>query len=197
MGGTASTRGVSSKKAQEEPISSEELEKLVDLVLPPYAHSMDTITGEDIKLVRLSWKMIHDDKSRHFSKLRQEKEVNAKSCLEYFNCTFYRRLFGFYPNAAAFFTKSHHPSKKRFLSKALSLAFLHLNDKEEFDAMFTKLAHKHNEMGIRANEYVIFCNVLLWTVKGACLQSAPHITLLSSRLQLISSTLSIYLSGQF
>ena len=44
----------------------------------------------------------------------------------------------------------------------ISMTLMHLDEKEEFEAMFAKLAEKHNQMGVRAADYAIFADVLLW-----------------------------------
>ena len=115
------------------------------------------MSREHLRMAKCSWRSIHDDKSRHFRSLKKaNKQMQFRNSLEYFKHLFYTRLFDLHPWTQAFFASKHPPAKKAFLSKMISMTLLHLDEEQEFAAMFEKIAEKHNNMGVRAVDYAIF-----------------------------------------
>ena len=55
-------------------------------------------------------------------------------------------------------------SQGKFLVKMISLSLSMLNEQEKFELVIRKLAEVHNERGVKAVEYGIMGEVLLWSL---------------------------------
>ena len=75
---------------------------------------------------------------------------------------FYSRLFDVHPMCRGMFKNE---AQGKFFVKMVSLSVSLLDDKESFTKALVKLTETHNERGVKAIEYGIVGEVLLWTLR--------------------------------
>ena len=61
--------------------------------------------------------------------------------------------------------KTGMQSQGKFLVKLMTLSISMLNEKDKFDNIIRRLAAVHNERGVKAVEYGIMGEVLIWALK--------------------------------
>jgi len=143
--------------------------EVVAVMMPIYFVN-ENVTKNDCTQAINSWNLILNDKGPGFDAKRGQLGYEQASCIMYFYDAFYSRLFDVNPMARPMF-KSGMKSQGKFLVKMISLSISLLDDTEKFNQTLTKLTEVHNDRGVKAVEYGIVGEVLVWTLRR-CLGTA-------------------------
>jgi hemoglobin-like flavoprotein len=130
----------------------------------------EDVSKQDCTNAINSWNLVLNDNSPGFNAKRGQPGYEQASCIMFFYDSFYSRLFDVHPMARPMF-KSGMKSQGKFLVKMISLSISLLDDNEKFTQTLTKLTEVHNDRGVKAVEYGIVGEVLLWTLRR-CLGTA-------------------------
>eukprot|EP01031_Cornospumella_fuschlensis_P026019 gene26019-31421_t len=160
MGGSASTHQqvpklVDLRKTEEE---------IVRFVMPLF-YTKAPITPEEKAAAEKAWKMIINNHCSYFFELKaQHPEIEHKTVTEYFYDVFYNRFFDVNPSCRGLFQKSIS-KQGSFLIRMISLLLQEVDEAEKLQKTLSNLTHLHNKIGVKAVEYSIMGEVLLYTVK--------------------------------
>lgn len=142
----------------------------VQLMMPDFYIQDVVVLEDDIKYARASWKCILEDSSPVFTQLKSSSSFSSSTCLTWFYDTFYARLFDINPSAKVFFKNTNMQAQGRVLCGVISTALNQLKNPDGFIQLLTKMTHVHSERGIRAMQYGIIGDVLIYSLR-ACLGS--------------------------
>lgn len=139
--------------------------QVVQLMFPLYF--VDTpFTYEDGKVCQLNWKLITSNSCCHFHDTRivatEENRIYPQNAEDWFFEVFYRRLFDLQPSSRALFKGIGAHSKMLF--SFFNFMFLRANEEKAFTSRVSELAKSHCRMGVKAFEYGMFGEVILWTL---------------------------------
>lgn len=154
MGGASSTNVQSKRSVQD-----------VCGVMMPVYYTTSPVTEIDHKRANETWDLILDDKSPLYLEGQKDPAFAAEygSCIMFFYDTFYKRLFDVHPMCKPMF-KSGMKAQGKALVKIVTLSLSMFNEDEKFDAVLNKLATVHNERGVKAVEYGIMGETLIWAL---------------------------------
>lgn len=162
MGGSVST----TQKVAERVSTSAMESEVIPFVMPIY-YTTEPLTTVELEEAMRVWKMILNNRSEHFNalkKLNAEKNVKeAENCQEYFMHLFYLRLFDIHPNCQSLFTRSIHKQGSFFL-RYISMCVAEASEPEKLDKTMETLANIHNKLGVKAVEYGIAGEAILYTL---------------------------------
>lgn len=142
----------------------------ITAVMMPIYYVNEQVTKADCTQAINSWNLVLNDTAPGFNAHRGEPGYEQASCIMFFYDAFYSRLFDVHPMARPMF-KSGMKSQGKFLVKMISLSISLLDDADKFNQTLTKLTEVHNDRGVKAVEYGIVGEVLIWTLRR-CLGSA-------------------------
>lgn len=137
---------------------------VVGVMFPVY-YTESEVTESDHKLANETWDLILDDTSPLYMEGQKDPAFAAEygSCIMFFYDTFYRRLFDVHPMCKAMF-KSGMKAQGKALVKIVTLSLSMFHEDARFDAVLAKLATVHNERGVKAVEYGIMGESLIWAL---------------------------------
>ena len=140
------------------------IEDVVAVMMPVY-YTDSAVTETDHDVCQKSWDMILDDTSPHYIECCKDTKFSQEfgSCIMYFYDTFYKRLFDVHPMCKSMF-KSGMKAQGKALVKIVTLSLSMFHDDDKFDAVLSKLAVVHNERGVKAVEYGIMGESLIWAL---------------------------------
>lgn len=146
-------------------IEGEDLDRIVSVLMPVYYIPNADVTAADIAVAKQSWKLIIDETSVAFKTMKDnEPTFHHTSCISWFFCNFYSRLFDIHPLCKPLFVNGLQ-SQGIFLVKLISLTLNQLEDSQNFRSNMSELARRHCERGVKAIEYGIVGTVLFWTIR--------------------------------
>lgn len=149
--------GSSVSSVNYELLKKSKTDDIVKLLMPLY-YIEEPLTVEEHKLASDSWDNILNSRSPIFKdKKKNQKNFFYPDCVSFFYHRFYSRLFDIYPGAKELFMNTR--SNGKFLVKMISLSLSEFDDPEKFEATLIKLAHLHNEKGIKALECIHIKNI--------------------------------------
>jgi len=148
--------------ANDKPLLRSE-EDVVKLMLPVY-YTPHSIDAKERKLAVDSWNLIITAQSPEYLARKKTPEFPYASCLTFFYESFFSRLFDIHPMCRPLFRKGTQ-SQGAFIVKMISLALSELEDPEKFEKALITLAQVHYHRGVKAVEYGIVGEVLLWVFK--------------------------------
>eukprot|EP00981_Chlorochromonas_danica_P007377 scaffold1699_cov252-Ochromonas_danica.AAC.11 len=140
------------------------VEEILRFVTPVY-HTRQPLSPKELEAVILTWRMIAGNKCPEFNRLREANpNLEWKICPEYFPIVFYDRLFDVHPQCRQLFLR---PINKQggYLVQYLSLCIDQLTDPIKLKQSLIYLAQVHNKIGIKAYEYGIVGECLLWALE--------------------------------
>mmetsp|Transcript_417 Transcript_417/g.706 ORF Transcript_417/g.706 Transcript_417/m.706 type:complete len:226 (-) Transcript_417:1614-2291(-) len=166
MGGVPSS--VTELKEDKDTHPGRSDEEIINLVMPLY-HTNEPLTSEELAAAVKAWKMIMNDKSQHFKDIKKKfkdmgEEYEHSNCMELFYHTFYTRLFDVHPISKTLFHRSIN-KQGTFFVRFISMAIDLMKDEEKWFKNFKNLTDIHNKMGVKAVEYGMVGEVLLFAIK--------------------------------
>lgn len=170
MGGTNSTAS-SNERARKQNASKNDVKvkdsakDIVKLMMPVY-YNDSPCTREERDAASAVWQMILSNSAPAFLEQRkasQEFYRRFTTSIMYFSHCFYARLFNIHPMARDLFKDMK--SQGKFLVKMISLSLSEINDGAKFEQTLVKLAEIHNERGVKAVEYGVVGEVLIFAIR--------------------------------
>lgn len=159
MGGTNSTAN------KNKVTMSDGTKDIVKLMMPVY-YNDSPITKDEHGAAAAVWQMILSNSAPAFLEQRkasQEFYRRFTTSIMYFSHCFYSRLFNIHPMARDLFKDMK--SQGKFLVKMISLSLSEMSDATKFEQTLMKLAEIHNERGVKAVEYGVVGEVLIYAIK--------------------------------
>lgn len=158
MGGSqsASTSKVEPKESSRD---------IVNLMMPVY-YNDTKITKEEHGAASAIWQMILNNSAPAFLEQRKASQDFYRrftTSIMYFSHCFYSRLFNIHPMARDLFKDMK--SQGKFLVKMISLSLSEMSDADKFESTLIKLAEIHNERGVKAVEYGVVGEVLIYSIR--------------------------------
>lgn len=132
----------------------------------PVYYNESMITRDEHAAASACWQMILNNTAPAFLEQRkasQEFYRRFTTSIMYFSHCFYARLFNIHPMAKDLFKDMK--SQGKFLVKMISLSLSEMSDAEKFEKTLIKLAEIHNDRGVKAVEYGVVGEVLIYSIR--------------------------------
>jgi len=141
------------------------------LVMPIYYTKVE-LTIEEKEAALTVWKLISSNKAPNYLALKQSSIATNDTfkyalCSEFFYDIFFDRLSDVHPASRPLFSKSGQRMRQYFLASITMLLSL-IEIPEKFNKTLIHLAHVHNKIGVKAIEYGIVGEVLMYTIQKCC-----------------------------
>jgi len=166
MGGNLS----STNKTLQIPIQSKGItEEAAKCLVMPIYYTKAPLTMEEKESATAVWKMISSNKAPNYiaQKLQNPSTFKYALCSEFFYDIFFDRLSDVHPASRPLFSKSGQRMRQYFLASITMLLNL-METPEKFNKTLIHLANVHNKIGVKAIEYGIVGEVLMYTVQKCC-----------------------------
>jgi hypothetical protein len=151
MGGTPSTNVPVTVVAQK-LVSLDEMEKEIIEFVKPIYYTDVPITEEEMNAAVNVWKLILNNRSEAFFKIKKEDPtIEFETCMDFFFHTIYTRLFDIHPDCRGLFHRSIN-KQGSFLLRFISMCIADWNDQQKWDKTLIQLANIHNKLGVKAVE---------------------------------------------
>ena len=138
-------------------------QELAELMMPLYYVRNVVVTEDDISKASSGWNMILEGRAESFIEYRNSLSNGSESSIEWFSNVFYGRLFDVNPSSRKLF-KENASTQARVLQAIISTALSQLHDPTTFGKTMTQLAHVHVKRGVKAVQFGIAGDVLLWSL---------------------------------
>jgi len=136
---------------------------IVQIMMPLYYIS-SPLTSEDTNLAIKSWNTIlNNESTKYNNELILGNLNNINSCKEWFEISFYQRLFDVHPLSKNMFSNPN--TQGRFLTSLISFIFTALDNEEKVKSRLIELALNHCKRGVKVCEYAILGDVMFWSLK--------------------------------
>lgn len=169
MGGSVSTNN----KTLQVPIQKSGLNGAISpdvcksMIMPIY-YTKEDLTEEETEAATSAWKLISNNKAPNYLLYkRTNPQFQYALCADFFYDIFFDRLNDVHPGASHLFSKTGQRMRQYFLASITMLMTL-MGNKDKFDKTLNHLAQVHNKIGVKAIEYGIVGEVLLFTIKKCC-----------------------------
>eukprot|EP01039_Chlorochromonas_danica_P003167 gene3167-3468_t len=143
------------------PLPVEEFDKVCGLMLPTY-FDREPLTEEKLALASTVWHIILNNGAPRYVTLCKSPSFKEQypNAVLYFTDVFFNRLFDVHPNFIP--ALSRIKDRVKFVSDVIAFALSDLSDDDVFDQALDRFAHVHHNRGVRAIEYGLFGEVLLY-----------------------------------
>lgn len=142
-------------------------EYTVNLVLPIYYTKQNLTEFERSEAFKV-WKLVTSSKAPlYLEAKKKDPNFPYPLCSDYFYAVFFERLIDIHPTSRNLFQKSSQRMRQSFLSSFGMILNL-MDDPEKFQRCLVNLAHVHNKIGIKAIEYGIVGEIILYTLRKCC-----------------------------
>jgi len=132
--------------------NKERIQEIIKFVMPVY-YTKAELSAEEAEEANKVWKMIINNRSTHFNKLKKDDPVtyHHNTVVEYFYEVFYSRQFDVHPTSKPLFKR---PINKQgsFLLRIISMLLAEIEDPEKFHKTLINLTNLHNKIGVKAYE---------------------------------------------
>jgi len=155
MGNSSSTRVIDDKCIMSD-------EEIASLIMPIYYINDAVVTENDISNAKSCWKIAANGKSPAFKAYKASTGSQTDS-LQWFSNIFYQRLFDINPSVRPLF-KNSIEVQGRVLVAIISTALSQLKDPIGFNGTLINLAHVHVARGVRATQFCLMGDIILWTL---------------------------------
>jgi hemoglobin-like flavoprotein len=137
------------------------------MALMPVYYLPDSVTHADAEIVRKTWKIIQSNdvpgKNIMVSITGSGPDTNSSTL---FKLLYFKRLFDVHPLSKPLFS-AQAVASGRFIGVLIDMCWRQLEDEKEFRRRAVEIARDHCSRGIKAVEYGIVGEVLLWSVSIA------------------------------
>jgi hemoglobin-like flavoprotein len=167
MGSSPSTTAAIARAAEQ--LQNEQAKKteeeIAQFVMPIF-YTKDQITTEELAAATAAWKLIVNNKAKYFlaKKAADPDRYPMMTCMEYFYDVFYNRLFDVHPSCKPLFKKSIN-RQGSFFVRMVSMLLGDVADSEKWFKTLDNLANIHNKMGVKAVEWGITGEVVVYAVQ--------------------------------
>lgn len=135
---------------------------MTTIVMPIYYIPNVNLSSVEMGLVTSSWKLITDDTSVEFTRVRDsESGSHHPTCLAWFSSAFTTRLFDIHPLCKPLFPAG----LDNCILSILSVLIMHIDDAKAARGTLCDVALRHSERGVRPMEYGVVGDVLFWCVR--------------------------------
>mmetsp|Transcript_22032 Transcript_22032/g.22763 ORF Transcript_22032/g.22763 Transcript_22032/m.22763 type:complete len:249 (-) Transcript_22032:116-862(-) len=132
--------------------------------LMPVYYTREALTKEDLDTCNNMWNGILHDTIPNYLIQSTKPGFEYNCCRAWFYHTFYNRLRDLHPYTTGLFINGID-TVGVFMVKMISVSFTQLQKKTDFESSMRALAIRHCERGIHANEFVLFGDVLFYSLK--------------------------------
>jgi len=150
--------GSSSCQASDDSVAT------LEQALPSYHVKNLLVSEEDVALAKASWDLILNDKSPEYMRLLSGKNPITVSCLVWFYDSFYERLFEIHPTSREQF-KGSMKKQGMVLVKIIGISIGLRDEESRVSQILVSISKSHAVRGIKAHEYGIAGEVLMWTLE--------------------------------
>jgi nitric oxide dioxygenase len=130
----------------------------------PLYYDSNPATEEDISKCKLTWAKVQSGTSLGASDARKLLDLDITNGEELFKQLYFKRFFDVHPDAKPMFSQQAVASG-RFIVSMMSMCFNQLQDPKAFRQALVAIAEDHCGRGIRAVEYSIVGEVLMWAIQ--------------------------------
>lgn len=151
--------------SRHDPLAGKDGREIIRLMMPVY-YTEEPITADEHFFAEQAWqKIISNDAPAYAAYCAESPQFAEKypSCIRFFSDCFYGRLFDVHPLSRPLFRDL--TSQGKFLVKMITLSLSELTDPSKFENILVRLAEVHNHRGVKAVEYGIVGEVLLWALR--------------------------------
>ena len=134
-------------------------ENLATMIMPLYYVHDVIVTDSDISGCFSCWQTVVDGKAPAYI---EDSDPNKPSGLVWFSNVFYGRLFDVNPEAKKLF-RDNNETKARALGNIISTGLRQIWDRANFSKILHGIAVSHCKLGVKAIQYGLVGDVLLWS----------------------------------
>lgn len=132
--------------------------------LMPVYYTREQLSQQDIQDCHEMWEGILHDTTPNYIFESGKPGFEYNCCRAWFYHTFYNRMRDLHPYTSGLFVNGIN-TVGIFMIKMISMSFTQLQKKNDFESSMKALARRHCERGIQANEFVLFGDILFYSLK--------------------------------